>query len=301
MAETSLIAVTEKSVAEFVQGVLPNLKNYAVRSYDQDAWAKTAMLCIVNNPDLMNCLSTNEGKSSLYHALRFAAASGLSLNPQEGESALVAPGDGKVYFWKEKNGIVRLILETGVVQSVYGDAIRENDKFRVTKGFKGDDYEHTPALKKRGEITGVYSAILEKNGIGHVYYMTREQVEEHKKKYGKGLNNPKMGWNTSWEGMAIKTAIKMGAARLSLPKSVQDAINSADLEEPIAAEWKEVAPRAEKGTGAGDLERKLEAKAPEKEIPQGSAIVDNLLNATQSAAAPAGAQEATPPAQPEIF
>lgn len=273
MPETQ-IAVTEKSVAEFVTAVLPNLKKYSVRSYDQEAWAKTAMLCIVNNPELMACLQTDAGKSSLYHALRFAAASGLSLNPQEGESALVAPGDGKVYWWKMKNGIVKLLLETGVVKSVYGDVIRENDKFRVTKSFRGDEYEHVPALKGRGNITGVYSAILEKDGTGHVYYMTREEVEEHKLKYGKGLANPKMAWNTSWEGMAIKTAIKLGADRLSLPKEIKAAIESEDLEDSIPAEWKEVP--GTKGASAAEVEVKLAAqKEAEKPVVHTAASSDS--------------------------
>jgi len=290
MAETTTaIAVTEKSVAQFVMDVLPNLKNYAVRKYDDLAWAKTVMLCIVGDPKLLACLSTRPGKTSLYHALRLAAATGLSLNPQEGESCLVVI-QGKVNYWKEKNGIIRLILETGRVKSIYGDAVRENDKFRVIKSFKGDDYEHIPPLKSRGAIKGFYSAIMEKDGIGHVYYMTREEVEAHRDQYAPSWNTYDSSWKKSFEGMGVKTVIKMGAARLSLPKESQEAIDSREGEPddaPVPATFVEIP-----GVTAEDVEKKLAEKAAEKKPAAESAPVQSA----QAEPVPAGNVPASAPA-----
>ncbi|MBE3064345.1 MAG: recombinase RecT, partial [Spirochaetes bacterium] len=271
--------------------------NYAVRKYDDLAWAKTVMLCIVGDPKLMACLSTRPGKTSLYHALRLAAATGLSLNPQEGESCLVEI-KGKVNYWKEKNGIIRLILETGRVKSIYGDAVRENDKFRVIKSFKGDDYEHIPPLKGRGAIKGFYSAIMETDGIGHVYYMTREEVEAHRDQYAPSWNSYDSSWKKSFEGMGVKTAIKMGAARLSLPKESQAAIDSREGEPddaPVPATFVEVP-----GVTAEDVAAKLRERTSttetEKEI---VALVDGQPSPTPAAAsaAPAGAAQSPAGAQ----
>jgi phage RecT family recombinase len=312
MTETQ-IAVTEKDVGTYIEQTLPALvKSYAVRSYNAETWMKTAALCIVENPDLMACLATDAGRISLKHALRFAATTGLSLNPQEGKAALV-PIQGKVNYWIEKNGIVDLVLDTGVVRHVYGDSVKENDRFKITKGIHGDDYEHIPALKGRGQITGFYSAILEKDGTGHVYYMTRQEVEAHRDKYGKGLDKKGSAWNTSFEGMGVKTVIKLNAARLRLaPEKMQVLAKAQDFDGETVPTSFEVP--AEKGASAAEVEAKLKAQAEQKPTEQAPAASPGPAPATDSAhapaasAAPAGAPAASvapgapgsAPEQPEL-
>ncbi len=254
-SNTTAVAVTEKTVAAFVADVLPNLRNYKVRNYDESAWAKTAMLCIADNPELMACLATPQGKTSLYHALRYAAVTGLSLNPQEAKACLV-PIQGKIHYWLEKAGIIDLVLETGAVAYIRANAVRQNDRFRVTESFEGDAYEFSPATRQRGEIIGFFCAIRLKTGGNLVHWMTVEEVQAHRDTYGKGLDRKDSAWRKSFEGMGVKTVIKMACARLSLPREAMRVIEAAEPE-TVAGEWVEV-PGA--GTGAADLEKTLKEK-----------------------------------------
>lgn len=266
--ETTAIAVTEKAVADFVRGALPNLMNYAVRAYDPDAWAKTAMLCIVDNPELLACMATSAGKASLYHALRYAATTGLSLNPQEGKAALV-PIQGKVHYWIEKGGMIDLVMETGAVKLIRANSVRSGDKFRLTETLDGDSYEFSPSPRNRGEIIGFFCAIRLRDGGSLVHWMSREEVEAHRDAYGKGLAKTDSAWRKSFEGMGIKTVIKMALRRIALPKEAERVIGAA--EEAEAQEEEAIPGSFEQmpGSGAVELERKLEEKqAQMAEAPQ---------------------------------
>ena len=299
MAPETAIAVTEKSVGQYVNDTLPAMiKSYSVRPYDAQVWIRTVKLCIVENPDLMACLQTEAGRISLNHALRFAATTGLSLNPQEGMAALV-PIEGKVNYWPMKNGLVQLVLDTGLVDRIRMNAVHANDHWKLVETLDGDRYEWSPARRERGDIESFFAAAKLKDGTSVVEFMTREEVEEHKKKYGKGTSKPGSAWNTSFEGMGIKTVTKRLCNRLKIPASSAPALKAALADgEPEPAEFTVTPPQ--KGTGAGDLERKLaEQKPPEEQVPQ--RFAEGAPGPVTAAPAPAGAQEATPPAQPEIF
>jgi len=280
--QTTAIAVTEKTVGQYVNDTLPALiKNYAMREFDGNAFAKSAALCIVENKDLMACLQTDAGRISLRHALRYAAATGLSLNPQEGKACLVAI-DGKVNYWPMKNGLVELILETGAVKAVRMNAIRQNDHFRLTETMDGANYEFSPARKNRGEIEGFFAAAKLTDGSSYVEYMPRDEVEAHRDHYGKGVRREGSAWNSSFEGMGLKTVTKRLCKRLALPSGkTTDALAAAiEIGEPVPARFEETGGH---GTSASDVERKL-APAP--------AAVHPVAEGSPAAAAPEGGQQA---------
>jgi len=296
MGKTTTIAVTEKSVAAYVTSVLPNLRNYAVRKYDAELWAKTVMLCIVESPKLMECLQNEPGKISMYHALRFAAATGLTLNPQEGKACLV-PIAGKVNYWIEKGGMIDLVLETGAVRYIRANAVRANDKFLPIETLDGDSYSFSPATKNRGDIIGFYAAIKLMDGKGLVHYMAREEVDAHRDQYGKGLDNNDSAWRKSYEGMGIKTVIKQAIKRLALPKEAEKIIDAArdgadDDDAPIPVSFQEIP-----GTTAEEVEATLAGKKAENgkktDAPAQSAVGAGPGGSPATmAAAPAGAPAA---------
>jgi phage RecT family recombinase len=200
----------------------------------------------------MACLQTEAGRISLKHALRFAATTGLSLNPQEGKAALV-PINGKINYWPMKNGLVELALGTGAVHSIRMNAIRQNDHWKLTESMDGDRFEFGPARKNRGEIDGFFCAIKLKDGSSVVEYMPRDEVEDHKKRYGKGANREDSAWNTSFEGMGIKTVVKRAIKRLALPPEAVTVMDAA-LGEAEPVQFEEV---TAKGASAQDVETKL--------------------------------------------
>jgi recombination protein RecT len=224
------------------------------------AWKQDAALAIIENDDLRACITTEDGRISLVRALQRSATSGLSLNPQKGESALV-PISGKVNFWPMKNGIIKTALETGALEFIEANTVYSDDKFTIKKTAHGDDYDFIPSLKDRGIPVAYFAVAVLKSGRSVVEYWDKQQIEGHKKKYGKGVSNPKSAWNTNFDGMAEKTVLKALLAGLHLPPAV-----SALIEQDNAAEreaMRDVTEGDQKGTGADDLARSLSEAAAE--------------------------------------
>jgi recombination protein RecT len=255
----------ESNIADLFQG-----RNFR-------AWKQDAALAVIENKDLRACMGSAEGRISLIRALQRSATSGLSLNPQKGESALV-PINGKVNFWPMKNGIIKTALETGALEFVEANTVYSGDTFTIKKTAKGDDYEFTPAMKDRGFPSAYFAVAVLKSGRSVVEYWDRDQVEAHKKKYGKGLSDPRSAWSANFNGMAEKTVLKALLTGLHLPPAV-----AALIEQDNAAETEAMRnatePEGHKGTGAEELAASLAEKAeepPETECqePEGNGELD---------------------------
>ena len=262
--QSTAVAVTEASIGRQLRDWLPTLAKYAVRKYDGENWVKSAMLCILESNDLQECLATSAGRASLYHALRYAATTGLSLNPQEGKAALV-PIDGKVNYWVMKNGWVDLLMATGKVARAAAFTVYTEDAFVLVQTIDGDSYTFSPNLDDRCSIRGFVSAIRLTDGSASVHYMTLGQVEAHRDKYAKGLSNPKNAWKTSFEGRALAACQKQHIRRLAL--GVADVVEPDDETDARAgggADWRDVSP----GSSADDVEEKLRATRAEPVKPE---------------------------------
>jgi phage RecT family recombinase len=240
--ETAVTTV-DKQAQTFLQTFGKSLDQYAIREYNQTAFLKSAMLAIVSNADLQSCLKTDEGKLSLFSALRYAATTGLSLNPQEGKAALIAYG-GKVQYQVMKGGMVDLALDSGKVEFIQADYVCANDKFTVKKTSAGDFYEFEPALQNRGDVIGFYAALTMKNRTTHVKWMTKAEVEHFRDAYSamyraKPDSSP---WKKSFLGMGVKTAVKALLRSLSISDELDNAIGADDFFEtdfgsgPVTAE-----------------------------------------------------------------
>lgn len=221
------VKIDDKYIGDFLNKAHGTLKNYAVRPYDQDSFIKSAMLAIVESENLKECLKTEQGRLSLFGALRFASSTGLSLNPQEGKAALI-PYGGKVQYQIMKNGIVELALSSGMVDFVTADIVRERDKFELSKSMSGDNYEYVPAKTDRGDVIGFFAGCKLKSGSTHVKYMTRQEVEEMRDKYSATFKaKPEASpWSKSFNGMGIKTVLKSLFRNLSISTALDDALGN---------------------------------------------------------------------------
>jgi recombination protein RecT len=236
---TKAIATIEKESSDFLTKCQKSLAGYANRKYDKSYFLKSAQLAILENTQLQECFKTDKGKSSLFHALRYAASTGLSLNPQEGKAALIAYRDKNgnviVNYQVMKNGLLDLAMESGKVEFILSDVVRENDKYSgIRKTMSGDDFELTISSKDRGTIIGFFAGIKLKSGSTHACYMTIEEMEDHRDKYAKGLyykdGNPVKdhAWHKSFEGMGLKTVIKRLFRNLSISDDLDNAVSTDD-------------------------------------------------------------------------
>jgi recombinational DNA repair protein RecT len=276
--QTTAIAVTDETIVKTVANWSDGHLQSFYRGANYDAWKQDAVMAIIQSKELRECMSTEMGRITLLRAIQLNAASGLSLNPQYGEAALVAYNGKKgltVTHIPMKNGLIKKALKTRMVLKIESGTIYENDEFIIKKTSDGDSYEWTPAIKDRGKPSAYFACVKLADGKTVVEYQTYEQVWEHALKYGKGrvwdddkkeYKNafyPESAWGKSFNGQAEKTVIRAVLNNLHLP----------ELEETFAEEDKamedmrnvtEETPE-HKGTGAEDLETDLKNVTNEAE------------------------------------
>jgi len=269
MEEKKAMVVSENEIGAYLKASQKSLSVYASKNYNQDSFFKSAMLAIVENNNLSDCLKTSQGKASLFNALRYAASTGLSLNPQEGKACLIAFG-GKVQYQIMKNGLLTLAMESGKISLITADAVRENDQFELKKTIDGDEYTFIPSLRERGDFLGFFSAIKFKNGDKCVCWMTKEEVEKHRDSYSAMYKNKPDAspWKKSFEGMGIKTVLKKLIRSLTISDDIDRVVGTDDMFENVEIKngysADDVASLIEKKTTPVDREE-VEPELPEVE------------------------------------
>jgi phage RecT family recombinase len=270
---TKQLATIEKTAGDFLTSLKATLPTYAIRPYKQETFVRSAMIAIVSNEDLQSCLTTDQGKASIINAMRMAAGTGLSLNPQEGKAALIPYskniGKGNQNKWIKtaqyqvmKNGLIELALESGKVEFITADTVRTNDEFTLKKTMNGDEYFFSPARSDRGEIDGFFAAVKMKDGTCHTTYMAITQTDEHREKFSSKTAMPE-------EGYGQKTVLKKLLNNLHISPELSQVVGSDDVEE---ADYSIV---PEQGTSADDLEKNLIDKKEAGEVDPGPGADDD--------------------------
>lgn len=272
MAQRNQVAVTDQDAGNFLQGLSKTLETYAVREYNSTAFTKSAMIAIVSNEDLKECLNTQAGKESLTNTLKMAAGTGLSLNPMEMKAAII-PRSKKINDkWVKvatyqimKGGMVDLAHESGKVDFITSETVRSADTFSISKTMDGDKYSFAPHRKARGDIDGFFAAVKMKTGECHVRYMTLEETDAHRQKFSEKTSMPV-------EGYGEKTVLKRLLKNLHISSDMDNATGADSHREP---EEHDVTP-PEKGTSANELEAILEVKNEEakQEKPEVAEIIE---------------------------
>jgi recombination protein RecT len=222
---TNAITKAEQSVSRFLDDYTPRLGQYTERV---DEFRKDVQIAITSNEKLSDCLSTADGVASMYQALRLAASTGLSLNPQLGEAALV-PYKGKVQFLTMKNGLIRQAQDTGKVEFMTAEMVREKDEIKIGKTADGDTLEHWPSLRERGNVIGYYAVLKLKDGKTHVKYMSKEEAQEWAANYGSYQGKLKQNWRESFDGMAVKTVLKALLRNVYISPEVTRSVVAEDM------------------------------------------------------------------------
>lgn len=180
--------------------------------------------------NLQQCLTTDSGRVSVINSLRMVASTGLSLNPQRGEAALVAY-KGSCKYQIMKDGYVALAMRTGRVQYIAAEEVFKNDHFKMSKNMTGDTFEFNPDLDNRGPLRGFFAAILYQddagNQQGRVEWMTVGQMEEHRDQFRADKSNKNGPWSSNFAGMGRKTVLK----RLLSKNKISDKIAAPIMDE----------------------------------------------------------------------
>ena len=254
--------ISEKQVAVYLKENQSNLKSYGGATLDIKEFLRGAMILIMDSAKLKHALTNEQGKTSLYNALKHGASMGLSLNPIKKQACLIPyEFDGKIIIEYQimKDGYIQLALDSGKVEYITSDIVHENDAFKISKSMAGDEYLFSPALKDRGKIIGFFAALKTINNIGHVKYMTVNEVNEIRDKYSAMYNKKKekSPWTKSYSGMGLKTVLK-ALFRMLAFSSLKKAIESDDYFDFESPE------RNVTGTGSEELKDKIKKEADKK-------------------------------------
>ena len=169
-----------------------------------ERFARMATTAVTMNPDLGKCTP-----ASFIGAMLQAAQLGLEPNTPLGQAYLIPFNNYKTGAKEAQlqigyRGMIELAHRSGEFQSIEAHIVYENDEFEYELGLE-PKLKHKPAMKNRGEAVWVYAVYKLKSGGYGFEVMSKEDINEFRKKYSKAKNSP---WDTAWEGMAKKTVIK---------------------------------------------------------------------------------------------
>lgn len=204
--------------------------------------ARVAMTELRNNPTLQRC-----NPHSLLASIMVSAQLGLEPGSHLGLAYLI-PYGAEATFQLGYKGLLQLLWRSEQIASVAADVVRERDDFTFSKGI-APKLSHTPARGERGEVTHVYAVIGTTSGGWLFEVWTKEQVEEHRKRYAKSRKDSP--WEKAWDAMAKKTLLKQAAKYAPISTEAQAAVAADDRGEIGAPPEVDVT-----DLGSDDLEEK---------------------------------------------
>jgi recombination protein RecT len=201
MPETANLPSTPKTL----EGLL-NAQN--VRKRFDDILGKKAagfissiISAAVQNPDLGRA-----EPMTVIAAAAVAASLDLPINPNLGFAHIV-PYSGRAQFQMGWRGYVQLGQRTGQYRTINVAIVHEGE-LEVHNKFTGE-MKFNADSKTSDKIIGYVAYFRLLNGFEKYFYMTKEEVEAHGKRYSKSYEKKESRWQRDFDAMALKTVIKL--------------------------------------------------------------------------------------------
>lgn len=193
-----------KSIKDLVKQMQPEIAKALPSVMTPERFTRIVISAVSGNKDLQACTA-----QSFLGAMMNAAQLGVEPNTPLGQAYLIPyknrkEGTVECQFQLGYKGLLDLAYRTGEYQSIAAYTVYENDFFEYELGLESI-LKHKPAMSNRGNAIAYYAVYRLKNGGNGFVVMSREDVEQHKKKYSKAYNSP---WNSDFDAMAKKTVIK---------------------------------------------------------------------------------------------
>lgn len=203
--------------------------------FNREASFAIQLIKNIKNPDFM--LNTiNQNPESLMFAIANVAASGLTLNPDL-KLAYLVPRDGRVMFQSSYMGKKELIMQSGIVSTLYAKVVRGNDIFEVEEGTR-PGILHRPNYKSdRGAVVGAYAVAIYPNGVAEFEVLTLSEILAIKAK-SPANSTAFSPWNTGendFVEMCKKTVINRIFKGLAKMKASKELLHLLQTENEIEA------------------------------------------------------------------
>ena len=159
----------------------------------------TSVLSVVNN----NRLLQNSEPSSIYSSAMVAASLDLPINPDLGFAAIVPYGRVS-QFQIMTRGLIQLAIRSGQYERITNAPVHKGELVKYDP-FR-DEYEFDASKRESDEIIGYMAYFRTIGGFEKYFYMSKEEVLAHGKKYSKAFNSGP--WKDNTEAMCLKTVMK---------------------------------------------------------------------------------------------
>ena len=197
---------SKKTIFDVIKGGEKQFAAALPKHINSERFTRIAITTIRQNPDLAKC-----SQESLLGSLMVLAQ--LGLEPGVLGQAYLLPFKNKKLDTTEcqlqisYKGMIELLRRTGQLTDIYAYPVYQNDLFEIEYGLQRT-LTHKPNMKEeRGELLGIYSVAILKDGTRAFEYMTKKELEEHEQKYrlGQFKNNI---WVKNFIEMGSKTVVK---------------------------------------------------------------------------------------------
>ena len=157
-----------------------------------------------SNPALKEC-----EPMSVISAGAIAATLDLPINPSLGFAHIV-PYKGVGQFQIGWKGYVQLAQRTGHYRTMHATVVKEG-QIKDVDWTTGDIMFNKEATSEK--VIGYLFFFRLINGFEKHYYMSRDQMEAHAKRYSASYKNGKGQWVDNFDVMGLKTVTKLGLAK----------------------------------------------------------------------------------------
>lgn len=210
------------------------------RHMDPDAFRRSAITLVKQNPKLLECEPTSVAQSIVR-----GASLGLDPDPALGQMWLVPRNVRKGDVWISEatfqvgyRGLYELAMRTGKVAKIEVAEVREHDHFIARRGSNGG-LDHQPDwFGDRGGIVGWYAFVKLTDGAEQFEVMNVAQAEAHRDAYApKKKNGDVYGpWVDNFGEMAAKTVFIRAAKWVPKSKELTTALAIDATATPVTAQ-----------------------------------------------------------------
>lgn len=233
---TAIAKPKEDGIVGLLQAMGPEIARALPRHLTPDRMARVCLTALRVNPKLTEC-----SRASFMASIMAAASLGLEPNTPLGHAYLIPYGNTCQLILGYR-GLMDLALRSGRVTSIKAVVVRKGDTFEFEQGLH-DKLVHRPCGDDAAPVTHVYAIARIRDADPVFTVLSRPQIEARRKRgaSGKGIKTP---WDTDWDAMALKTAVRAlmpwvpMSAEMATANALEDSI---ERHQPISYALPEIA------------------------------------------------------------
>lgn len=103
-------------------------------------------------------------------------------------------------------GLIQLAIRTAQYRTLNADVVYEGEYRNANKLTGEFDLN---GLASSDKVIGFFAHFELKNGFSKTFYMTKDKVDAHARKYSKSYNSNNSPWKSEFDAMAIKTVLSI--------------------------------------------------------------------------------------------